>query len=69
MKIVQEADSYRANGIAIGTLYFKLLMPKALVDTRSTSSNLREKITSLEFYMASVNSKVVLCNLNVKENR
>ena len=33
IKIVEEADNYHANGIAIDTIYFKLLTSKVVVDT------------------------------------
>ena len=69
IKIMQEADSYRSKGIAIGALYFKLLTSKAVVDTRSTASYLRENLTSLESCVASVNSNVDSFKLYVKENR
>ena len=68
IKIVKESDRCRANRIAIGTLYFKLLMTKAVLDTRATASHLRENLTSLESYMASVNSNLELFNLHVKGN-
>ena len=69
MKVVEESDNYRANGIAIGTLCFKILMYKAVVDTRATESYLRENLTSLDSFMESANSNIELFNLHVKENR
>ena len=60
IKIAQEADRYRANGIAIGDLYFKLLMSKEVVG---------ENLASLNSCMAQVNSNVELFNLHAKENR
>ena len=68
-KIVQESESYRANGISIGILYFKLLMSKAIVDTRAMASHARENLTPLDSYTESVNSNVELFNLHDKENR
>ena len=41
IKTVEEADNYCANGIAIGTIFFKLLTSKMVVDTRGTASHLR----------------------------
>ena len=69
LKIMEEADSYTSNGVAIGTLHFKLLMSTAVVDTRATASHLRENLTSLDAYMVTVHSNVELFNLHVKENR
>jgi hypothetical protein len=34
-----------------GPLLFKLLMQKALIDTRATASLLRENLSSLDIYM------------------
>ena len=69
LKIMEEADSCTSNGLAIGTLHFKLLMSKAVVDTRATASHLRENITSLDACVVTVHSNVELFNLHVKENR
>ena len=66
---MEEAESYTLNGVAIGTLCFKLLMSKAVVDTRATASYLRENFTSLDTYMTTVHSNVELFNIHVKENR
>ena len=69
IKRVEEANIYRANGIAIRTLYFKLLTSKAVADTRGTANYLRENLTSLDSFMASVNSNIESLNLHVKEKR
>ena len=44
-------------------------MSRVVVDTRSIASHIRENRTSLESYVASVNSNVKLFNLRVKVNR
>jgi hypothetical protein len=66
---IDEEDSYRINKVAIGMLMFKLQMLKVVVNTRAMASHLRENLTSLDTYMASINSNIELFNLHVKENR
>ena len=58
--------------IGIGTARFisvillhKALMQKAMVDTRSTSSNFRTNLSSLDTYMPTVNSDIEKFNLYV----
>ena len=68
IEIFEEDDNYRANGIDIGTLYFKLLMSKAVVDTTATARHLRENLTSIESCMTSENSNIESFNLYAKEN-
>ena len=66
LKIIEETNSYTSNGVAIGALHFKLLMSKAVVDTRATASHLRENLTSLNTCMVTAHSNVELSNLHVK---
>ena len=68
IKITEEFDKFRIDGVAVVTLSFKILMAKAVVDTRATVSDLRENLTTLDTCMASVSSNVELFNLHVKEN-
>ena len=53
----------------IGTIYFELLMSNVVVCNMATASYLRKNLTSLDSYLSSVNSKVELLNLHVKEKR
>ena len=55
LKIVDESDRYRVNRVTIETLMFMLLMLKAVIDTRATTSYLRKNLTLLEAYMSIVN--------------
>ena len=66
---MEEADSYTINELAICTLHFKLLMSKAMVDTRAIASYLRENLVSLDTCMVIVHSNVELFNLHIKDNR
>ena len=69
LKIVDKSNSYQINEVTIGTLLFKLLMSKAVVNARTTASHLRDNLTSLDAHMASINSNIELFDLHVKENR
>ena len=69
IKIIEEFDKYRIDGVAAGTLLFILLMAKAAVDARAIESYLRENLTTLDTRMASASLNVELFNLGAKENR
>jgi len=69
LKIVAETDVYTRNGAEAGPILFKLLTQKAVVDTRSTTNYFRENLSSLDTYMASINSNIVEFNNYVKLNR
>ena len=69
IKIIQETEKYQINHVPIGTLFFKLLMSKAVVDTRATASHMRENLTSLDVCIGTINSNIELFNQHVKENK
>ena len=64
-----EHNRYKIDGRSSGSLYFKLLMQKAIVDTRATASHLRENLTNLDSYIGTVNSNIQLFNQYVKVNK
>jgi hypothetical protein len=67
LNIMKESDAYYVDGILSGTLLLKLILKKAIIDSRATSANLREQLTTLDSYMASVDCNVELFNQHVKE--
>ena len=69
IKVMQETEKYQINQVPIGTLFFKLLMSKAAVDTRAAASHMRENLTSLDAHVGSINSNIELFNQHVKENK
>jgi hypothetical protein len=72
IKILAEQDKYHvgqgANRHACAALLFKLLMQKAVIDTRATASLLRENLSSLNTYMSMVKSNIEQFNKYVKVN-
>jgi hypothetical protein len=58
LKITKESDAYYVDGILSGPLLLNLILKKAIIDSRSTSANLREQLTTLDSYMASVDCNV-----------
>jgi hypothetical protein len=72
IKILAEQDKYHVgegtNRRACAALLFKLLMQKAIIDTRATASLLRENLSSLDTYMSTVKSNIEQFNKYVKVN-
>ena len=66
IKVLAERDRYTINGHQSGSLYFKLLMKKAVIDTRATTSQLRMNLLNLDSYMSVVDSNIRLFNQHVK---
>jgi hypothetical protein len=60
LKIMKESDAYYIDGILSGPLLLKLILRKAIIDSRSTSANLQEQLTTLDSYMVSVDCNVEL---------
>jgi hypothetical protein len=60
-------DAYYVDGILSGPLLLKLILKKAIIDSRATSANLQEQLTTLDSYMVSVDCNVELLNQHVKE--
>jgi hypothetical protein len=71
-KILAEQSKYHTgegnDSRPSGPLLFKLLMQKAIIDTRATASILRENLSSLDTYMATINSNIENFNKYVKTN-
>lgn len=66
LKIITETDKYTVNGTPIGTALFKCLMQKTIIDTKSTTNHLRQELTTLDAYIATVNSDIPKFNNHVK---
>lgn len=67
-KILAERDSYHINGVPSGPFLFKLQMQKAIIDTRATSSLMKESMSNLDSYMSTVKSDIEEFNRYVKLN-
>ena len=68
LKILAESQKYHTRESPCGPLLFKLLMQKAIIDTRATATMFRDNLSSLDTYMSSVNSDVKRFNDYVKLN-
>jgi hypothetical protein len=68
LKILSESDKWKVNGKESGVLLFKIIMQKAVVDTRATSSFFRENLTSLDSYITTIDSNIELFNQYVNIN-
>ena len=55
LNIVAESDKYMEGDTPVGELLFKLMMHKAVVDTRATATYLRDILTNMYTYMSTVN--------------
>ena len=68
LEIITETETYTRHGAEAGPILFKLLMQKAIIDTRSTTNYFCENLLSLDTYMVSINSDIVEFNKYVKLN-
>ena len=68
-KVSNEEDKYTINQTKSAALFFKLLMAKAIIDTRATTYQFRADLSSLDTYMANIGSNIELFNLHVKNSR
>lgn len=68
IKLLAERNRYTINGHRSGSLFFKLIMKKAIIDTRATASQLRTNLINLDSYMSVVDSNIRLFNQYVKVN-
>jgi hypothetical protein len=72
IKILAEQDKYHIgegdNCKPSGPVLFKLLMQKATIDTRATASLLCKNLSSLDTYMAKIQSNIKEFNKYAKVN-
>jgi hypothetical protein len=66
LKIMSEADKYTVNGKESGPLLFKLLMQTAVVDTVATAEFYQANLSSIDTYIATVDSNIEIFNQYVK---
>ena len=66
--ISNEDAKYKQKGVKVASLLFKLLMAKAIVDTRATTYQLRHNLSNLDNYMSTVNSNIKIFNVYVKNS-
>ena len=67
-KLVGHSKEYDVLGHSSGSLLFKLMISKAIVDTKATSSLHRERLMDLDKQMGRVNSNITEFNHFVKIN-
>ena len=67
-KISNEDGKYKPKRVKVSSLLFKLLMAKAIVDTRATTYQLRHNLSNLDNYMSTVNSNIEIFNVYVKNS-
>ena len=65
---VAESGKYTDNEMSVGELLLKLMLQKAVINTRSTATYIRENLTNLDTYMSTVNSDIDNFNQYVKMN-
>ena len=68
-KISNEEPKYTINNTKSVVLPYKLLMSKAIIDTRATIYQFRAELSSLDTYMSTIGSNIELFNLHVKYSR
>ena len=64
-KIGNNEAAFTVDGIRIGTLMFKLIMNKTIIDTRATAAAFRRDLSNLDIFMATCNSNIELFNEHV----
>ena len=67
-KISNEDGKYKQKGVKVASLLFKLLMAKAIVDTRATTYQLRHNLSNLDNYISIVNTNIEIFNVYVKNS-
>ena len=68
LKIVVESSKYMDDETPVGELLFKLMMNKAIIDTRVRSTHIKENLTNLDTYMSTANSNIENFKQYVKVN-
>ena len=68
VKIVGHTDKYTVLTHTLGLLLFKLMMSKAIVDTKATSTLYRERLMNLDGHMLKCESNITDFNNYVKQN-
>ena len=64
-KIANNEAAFTVRGVRIGTLMFKLIMNKTIIDTRATAAAFRRDLSNLDIFMATCNSNIELFNEHV----
>ena len=64
-KIGNNESAYTVSGIRVGTMIFKLIMNKTIIDTRATAAAFRRDLSNLDIFMATCNSNIELFNDHV----
>ena len=67
-RIYKEDSKYKVKEIKVVSLLFKLLMVKAIFDTRATTYQFRHNLSNLDNYMSSVNFNIEIFNIYVKNS-
>ena len=61
-KIVTKTNKYYIENHPYGYLLFKKILQKTILETSETASNMRENLSSLDTYIATVNSNINIFN-------
>ena len=69
VKIAPDSEQYTINGVRCGPLLYRYMMARASIDTRATLSFIRENISNLDTYIATVGSNISTFNEYVKRQR
>ena len=64
--ISNEHEKYTVQDVKVSSLLYKLLMTKAIVDTRATTYQFRNNLANMDNYMTSVKSNIEMFNIYVK---
>ena len=69
LKISNEEAKYTEYYVKSSALLYKLLMKKAIVDTRATTFQFCSSLDNFENYMGTINSNIELFKLHVKNSK
>ena len=68
-KISNEEAQCTEGEVQSAALLYKLLMVKAIIDTRATTYQFCSKLSTMELYMGTVGSNIELLSLHVRNAR
>ena len=66
-KISNEHEKYSVKDVEVASLLYKLLMAKAIIDTKAITYQFRYNLANLDNYMTSVNSNIEMFNIYAKD--
>ena len=66
-RLVPDREKYMINREPIAALYFKLLVSKAEVETRATTTNIRKKLNNLQTYISTIDYDITAFHEHVNQ--